>query len=230
MTTPIRVVRTTASTNADVRALAEQGAAHGTAVRAWEQTQGRGRLGRQWLTAPGEAVLLSVLIRRPLPADRVPMMALATAVAITDVIPELRIKWPNDLLCPSGGKVSGILCEAEFLQGRLDYAVLGVGLNVHGHPGIAGSTCWDEAVAERAWSVPDLAEGLHRAILARMAQLETRTEPVLDDWRSRSHTLGQRVRVSGLEGVALDLDRDGALLLQTESGVRRIVAGDVRPA
>ena len=82
MTTPIRVVRTTASTNADVRALAEQGAAHGTAVRAWEQTQGRGRLGRQWLTAPGEAVLLSVLIRRPLPADRVPMESDESVVGV----------------------------------------------------------------------------------------------------------------------------------------------------
>ena len=210
--------------------MAEQGAVHGTAVRAWEQTQGRGRLGRQWLTAPGEAVLLSVLIRRPLPAGRVPMMALATAVAITDALPDLRIKWPNDLLSPSDGKVSGILCEAEFHQGRLDYAVLGVGLNVHGHPGIAGSTCLDEAFPERDWSVPDLAEGLHRAILARMEQLEDRVEPIVDDWRSRSHTLGRRVRVSGLQGVALDLDRDGALLLQTESGVRRIVAGDVHPA
>lgn len=230
MTPEIRVVSCTRSTNADLRELAEQGAAHGTAVRAREQTAGRGRLGRVWVTAPDEALLMSVLIRRPIDASRVPLLALTTAVAVSDAVDGLQIKWPNDLLCPVGRKVSGILCEAEFLHGRLDFAVIGIGLNVHGHPNISGSTCLGDAFPDSTWSVPILAERVRRCVLQRVRELHGDVQPVLADWRSRAHTLGRLVSVAGLRGRAVDIDDDGALLIETGGGIRRVLAGDVNLA
>lgn len=215
------------STSAWLRDRAREGAPHGTAVRAREQTAGRGRLGRSWLAAPDDAVLLSVLVRRDLPAPRAPLLALATAVAVSEVVPGLGIKWPNDLLAPDGRKVAGILLEAEFAAGRLDHAVIGIGLNVHGHPDLPTATSLDDAFPGRPHDVDGLAQALTTAVLAEADALVSRPEVVLDRWRRRAVTLGRRVAVGEVEGLAVDLDPDGALVVETATGRVRVVAGDV---
>lgn len=215
------------STSAWLRDRAREGAPHGTAVRAREQTAGRGRLGRSWLAAPDHAVLLSVLVRRDLPAQRAPLLALAAAVAVAEVVPGLGIKWPNDLLAPDGRKVAGILLEAEFAAGRLDHAVVGVGLNVHGHPDLPTATSLDDAFPGRPHDVEALADAIAAAVLAEVERLVDRPEEVLDRWRERSVTLGRQVVVGDVAGEAIGLDPDGALVVRTASGPKRIVAGDV---
>lgn len=220
----LRWVDETASTNADARAWAEAGAPHGAAVLAGRQTAGRGRLGRRWESADG-AVLLSIVLRPPLALRDAPLLCLGAAVAAAEVGgPELRIKWPNDVLAPDGGKVAGILAEVQGEGSRLSYAVLGIGMNV-------GSTPRDiaEARALRGDRDPlEVGVALVRAVLHTTRELVLSPDAVLGRWRARSATLGHRVRVGGVEGEAVDLDPDGALRIRVEDGsLRRVVAGDV---
>src|SRR5690606_17536564 len=110
---PIGWVDQTDSTNADVKALAERGAPHGTALVAGAQRAGRGRLGRVWESAPG-SLALSVLLRPLLPVERAGLIALATARVVAEACgPGFGIKWPNDVLGPDGSKVAGILAELD---------------------------------------------------------------------------------------------------------------------
>ena len=229
---PPVVVATTGSTNADLRQLGRAGAPHGTVVIADHQTAGRGRLGRSWISAAGDNLLLSVLIRRPLPA----------AVAAPAAVPRgggghrrrlvagaaYRIKWPNDVLAPDGRKVAGILAEADWAAGGLAHAVVGVGLNVRSAPDLPTATCL-AAVDGPPRDRTTLAIALVAAILEEARGVEVDPAAVLQRWRRGSDTLGNRVRVGGYEGLAVDVDPDGALRLRTDDGVeRRVVAGDLQ--
>src|SRR3954447_19301412 len=114
--------RTTDSTNARARDLAAAGAPHGPLVTAGEQTAGRGRQGRSWVAAPGDALLMSLVLR-----DVDPIVPLAAAVAVAGTVGDgARIKWPNDIWIDRR-KVAGILLEGRPQEG---WAVLGIGLNV----------------------------------------------------------------------------------------------------
>lgn len=217
----------TASTNDHLRHLAAQGAPHGTAVLARAQTQGRGRLGRSWLTVPGQAVLLSVLVRRPLPSARVPLLTLAAAVAVAETVDGLGIKWPNDLLAPDGRKVCGILAEAEFDRGKLGHGVVGIGLNVTGAPDLDTATCLARAFPDRRFERVALADQITRGLLALVDVLATDPDAVLERWRARSVTLGRSVRVGAVEGIAEDVAPSGALQVRTAAGLEPILAGDV---
>jgi len=224
---PILRVAKAGSTNADLRAMADRGAVHGSALQADSQQAGRGRLGRSWLAAPGDGVLLSVLIRTPMPAARVPLLTLGAAVAAAECVPGLLIKWPNDLLAPDGRKVAGVLAEAEFHQGRLSVAIIGVGLNVHAAPDLPDATCLDEALPDHGWTVTGLGERLRDDILELAEVAAHDPAALLERWRSRAHTLGRRVRIGAVEGVALDVAANGGLIVQTESGRQTLLAGDV---
>src|SRR3954466_8239630 len=122
--TPHVHYRVTDSTNARARELAARGAPHGTLVSADSQTAGRGRQGRAWVAAPGDALLMSLLVRR---VD--PLLPLSTAVAVCESPPGLEAagKWPNDVWLADRRKVAGILLEGRPQEG---WAVIGIGLNV----------------------------------------------------------------------------------------------------
>ena len=162
------------STNHLCRSYAEDGAPHGTVVLARSQRAGRGRLGRQWWAQPGEAVLMSVLIRRTLPSARVPLLTLGAAVAVAEAVPGLLIKWPNDLLSPDGRKVCGILAEAEFESGHLDFAIVGIGLNVHGAPDLPHATSLDAALPQHGHQIDDLASQIRQRLLVIASSRWTR--------------------------------------------------------
>ena len=97
---------------------------HGSAIIADAQDAGRGRLGRTWTSPPGANLHLSVLIRTPLPLERVPLVCLGAAAVVAESagVP-LHIKWPNDLLARDGRKVAGLLAEAEPRGGQLEWLV-----------------------------------------------------------------------------------------------------------
>jgi BirA family biotin operon repressor/biotin-[acetyl-CoA-carboxylase] ligase len=223
---PIAFVAETDSTNADLRALAEQGAPHGTALVAGVQRAGRGRLGRVWEQAPGDGVALSVVLRPQLPVARLPLLGLAAAVAVAETCgPEFRIKWPNDVLTPTGRKVAGLLAEADPAAG---WVVLGVGVNANRTPA-------DQPLAASLRDVDgdprpraELAARVVRGLLDQAARLAVEPEAVLDAWRARSATLGARVRVGDVEGVAVDIRTSGALVVRDSAGVEQLIyAGDV---
>ncbi len=123
------------STNDVAKQLALQHAPDGLVIVARNQTAGRGRRGRTWVSFPGQAVYLSVLLRPAWPAGDVSWLGVLGGVAAADAlnemgVPDLRIKWPNDILV-KGRKIGGVLIEPRVGEGRLDFAVMGVGINVH---------------------------------------------------------------------------------------------------
>ncbi len=221
----IRWVEETGSTNDDLRALARAGAPHGTAILAGSQTAGRGRLGRQWVSPPGTALYLSVLIRpMQLAHGRLPLLTLGAAVAIAEIAPSLQIKWPNDVLDADGRKVAGVLAELESVIPPI--VVIGVGVNVSAAPDVPGAGFLEADGVPRDRAT--LAAALVHGILGAAATIGRDPAPLLDRWRARSHTLGRRVRVDGKEGVAVDLGADGALVLLRDDGERiRVLAGDI---
>ncbi len=230
------------STNDEAHRLAEAGALHGEVVVADSQTRGRGRRNRTWVAPPGKAVTLSVILRPTLPPARAPEITLASAVAVAEAARELgahsaRIKWPNDVEC-KGHKIAGLLTELRAEMDRVRHAILGVGFNVS-----LQMSDFPEELRPVATSL--LIESGERQprplVCARLLEhLEEwlslhETEgfgPVADRWRELSSTLGRRVRITSegetVEGDAVDLADDGALLVRAPGGVLvRVLAGDV---
>ena len=217
----------TLSTNSAAATLAAKGAVHGTVVIAEHQTQGRGRRGRVWTARRGDAVTLSVILRPNIPPGRVHLIALMAALAVAEVAgPEAGIKWPNDVLCPQGLKLAGVLCEASFKGKGIDYAIVGIGLNVHGAPEALGATFLD-ALSETKHERAQVAEDLVEALLGWLRALEERPAHALECWSERCIMWGGTVEVDGVKGVARRIDEDGALIVESEGGQMRVVAGDV---
>jgi BirA family biotin operon repressor/biotin-[acetyl-CoA-carboxylase] ligase len=232
-----------ASTNDLAKELAARGAPEGTLVVAEAQSRGRGRLGRQWNSPPGTGLYVSLLLRPPLPPTEMPQITLTAAVAVARALKRVTgvapgIKWPNDLLL-AGKKLGGILTEMETESDQIRHLVVGLGLNV-------GNRAFPEELADMATS---LALGLGRPLPknSRLAILKAWLEEfedlyerflareftgILEEWRSLTVTLGQRVTVRqgplAIHGLALEVAPDGALLLETDSGeVVRVTSGEI---
>lgn len=235
------------STNVLAAKLARDGAAHGTAVIADAQRRGKGRLGRRWVSPPGVNLYLSVILRPAKPAADAPQLSLLAAVGVartiagqTDLVPV--IKWPNDVLV-SGKKVCGVLTEMQAEGPRLRSVVVGIGVNLN-----APRSAFPPELRDTAASLRLLAgRPLDRAAftLCLLAHLEKLYAVWVEDgfsgvaaaWEGfAAPLLGRPMTVSAaggtVTGIARGLDRDGALLLETEPGTppRRIVAGDVSVA
>lgn len=203
--------RVTDSTNERARFLAAGGTPHGTLVTADEQTAGRGRQGREWVAAPGSALLMSLALRSPREA-----LPLAAAVAVCEALPvEAAIKWPNDIWVERR-KVAGILVEARPQEG---WAVLGIGVNVRDAPPLEHVTSLDSAI--------DAEELLERLLLCLDGWLSRPLPEVLAAWRSRDALLGETVRWQNGSGKGVGIDESGALLVDTDSGRVALQAGEV---
>ena len=229
------------STNDRARQLAQAGAPEGTVVVAEEQTSGRGRLGRTWLAPPRSCLLVSIVFRPDMPAPqafRLTMLAsVAAAVAVERVAGITpRITWPNDLLV-GGKKLAGILSEASAIGKRLQFAVVGIGLNVNFEPDLYPEIA-ATATSLRAQTGREVSRV--RLLQQLLAEMESRYETLVAgaqdslfaEWRLRLGTLGQQVTVSEGEhrecGLAADVAADGSLILRRDDGSTRIVAvGDV---
>ncbi len=253
----IRRVAETGSTNADVMALARDGAPEGVVVVADHQTAGRGRAGRTWSAPPRASLLCTVLLRPP--AAVAPLVTFALSVAAAEAVAEVGgfwpgLKWPNDLVVegPDGTtrKLAGILAEAEWPAGsaissgyrqpsaheRATVAA-GIGLNVDWPDDVpdelAGIAVAINHVSGRRVSTDVVLEALLDRLDVHYGLLVSgQAAEVLASWRARSSTLGQRVRVDlgadDLVGTAIDVTADGHLVVETLEGDRRTVAvGDV---
>jgi len=218
-----------ASTQERAKAAAREGAPHGFVVFAERQDAGRGRQGRVWESGSGAGLLLTVVLRPALRAQDAPRLCLAAAVGVVEATGDrYGIKWPNDVLAPDGRKVAGILAECEPVAGGgIAYALLGVGLNVHGAPPLPTATCLD-AVEGGTRDRTALATALVLEVRAWSDRLVTEPDVVLERWRQRQVTLGRRVRIGGIEGTAMALEPSGALTVRDDGGaVHLVTTGDV---
>lgn len=235
----IMVLEETGSTNQDAMQQAGEGAEEGLVIFADRQHQGKGRLGRTWHTMP-ESLAASVLLRPDLPPEQVPQLSLLTAVALHEVLsrkaPDIRIKWPNDLL-HHGKKVAGILTEMRAEPGRVHAVVLGFGINLAA-PADGWPSDIDKPVTDMATisASPVSRTELAVDILHALDQwydtcLQHGFAPVQRAWWQAHAASGARVSVYDgrqyIEGIATALDDDGALLLDTANGIQRIIAGDL---
>jgi BirA family biotin operon repressor/biotin-[acetyl-CoA-carboxylase] ligase len=220
------------STNDEARRLAAEGAPHGTAIHADEQTAGRGRLSHAWFSPPGN-LYLSVLLRTGQPASRCTELSFLTALAVADTVETLLprqiraiLKWPNDVLV-NGAKIAGILLEQV-----ADATIIGIGLNVLQAP---SNTAYKATtiVANGGIASVDGARDILLDRLGRHLEVWSRDgfPPIREQWLRRTYPIGAAVRANvGGQSVAGDfagLDLDGALLLDMPAGRRRIVAGEV---
>lgn len=231
-----------ASTNDEAKRLAREGAEEGTVVWAREQTAGRGRRGRQWIGIPGN-LFVSFILRPDCPPAAAAQLGFVGALALGDAVAAiapsgtgLRCKWPNDVLL-NGKKLAGILLESETrASDSLDWLVVGIGVNVVGHPE-PGDYPTTSLHAEGCATVDS---GMMMEILARHFLVwcdrwrEGGFAPIRAAWLDRAIGIGDAITVrldrERFEGRFVGLDADGALSLETASGARRIAAGDIFPA
>lgn len=230
------------STNNRAKELADGGAPAGTLVLAEEQTGGRGRLGRSWVSPAGQGLYFSFVLRPSMLPRQVASLTLVTAVSVCQSIAEVTglragIKWPNDLLV-DGKKACGILTEMKGEIDRVHYVVVGVGINVNGD-----QEDFPQELRERITSLAQVVgrETPRLSLLVSFLQkFESWYEifqvqgflPVREAWKNLNVTLGEKVTVrSGREvfsGLALDLDDTGALVLQEANGhCRTFHSGEV---
>ena len=229
------------STNLVLKQLAHEGAEDGTVVVADSQGTGRGRMERHFFSPPGKGIWVSILLRPTFLPQDAPKCTLMAAVAVARAMERFglraAIKWPNDII-HKGRKLVGILTEMSAEMDRVDYVVIGIGINVN----IARED-FPEELRDTATSLmqmkgtplPRVAflQELLRAVDVLYQEVQREgLAPVLAAWRKYAVTLGQTVRVIGpageeFEGVAADIDADGALFVDTKMGRRRVLAGDV---
>ena len=232
----MRVARTRSTQDVVLQA-ARDGVDEGFCCLAAEQTSGRGRQGRKWIAPPGAALLASVLIRRSPPVAA--GMPFAAGLALVDVLASghgvtARLKWPNDVLVDRR-KLAGILCEVEPGQSNGDELAVAVGLGVNLHvdrfpDGIEAVSL--HTLVEHAPAADDLLIRWSDALALRIAILERGgIGAILGDWRRCAVGLGEAVSVAGpagvIDGVAIDVGEDGALLVEASGQKHRFLAGDV---
>jgi BirA family transcriptional regulator, biotin operon repressor / biotin---[acetyl-CoA-carboxylase] ligase len=227
------------STNDEAAARAAAGAPHGAVVTAAEQRRGRGRLGRSWYSPPGENLYLSCVLRPDRRPAALPPITLAAGVAVAEVVAGFgvrpSVKWPNDVVV-AGSKLAGILTEMSTRGERLDFLVLGIGVNL-------GSRSFPPELAGAATSI-----ALETGRAVSPAEFRARLLPGLESWLDRffrgglaevgpawtqwSGMAGARVRVSAggraIEGTALGIGEDGSLDVRDDTGHHvSVTAGDV---
>lgn len=230
------------TTNREARALASRGAPDGALVVAEEQTGGRGRQGKGWFSPRGMGIWCSLVLRPDISPGEAPPVTMLAAVAVAAAVEKVAglrpgIKWPNDVLL-DGKKLCGILTEMDAEMEKVNFLVLGMGINVNTPP-----EDFPEELRDIATSIRSSAKGpvsrkqLLRQILSEFERLYrvwlgNGFGQVLEEWKKRCVTLNCPVRISGpresWEGWAEDVDSSGALILRMADGSRQsFMAGEV---
>ena len=195
------------------------------------QTAGRGRLGRTWTAPPGSALLVSVLLRPGLPADRLHLTTAAVAMAAADALEQVAgfrpaMKWPNDLLVDDR-KLAGVLAEAEG-----DAVVVGIGVNLNRPADLPAELAAIAAYAGEVCGRRVERDDVLAALLDRLSDLLGDWGQVADRYARQCATVGRTVRVQMIgetfTGTAVGVTPEGHLVVEPEGGGRRVVAaGDV---
>jgi len=230
------------STNEEAKRLAAAGAPEGTVVVSEQQEKGKGRIGRQWLSPPKVGLWFSLILRPAIMPVFAAQLTFVSAVAICQALKEatglpLTLKWPNDLLW-AGKKVGGILTELSAEIEKINYIIVGTGINVNQKEEDLPPELKEMAVSlQMAAGRPFHRAALLQVILAKYEEqyhtyLQDGFAPILQAWRELNSILGQEVVVKSPEGSfagrAEDVNADGCLLVRKASGeLETVIVGDV---
>jgi BirA family biotin operon repressor/biotin-[acetyl-CoA-carboxylase] ligase len=230
------------STNSKAYQLALNGAKEGEVVISESQEKGRGRLGRQWFSPPFLNLYLSVILRPKISPHQASLITLMAAVATADAIQKFSglvplIKWPNDILLRDR-KAAGLLNEIHSEMDRIHFVILGIGVNLN-----MDEKMFSKEIRAVATSLKiEMGQTVSRKAFLQFFLkelekwysifLEEGGAVILKAWRDRAHIKGRQVKVTSfgetVAGIAIDVDSDGALILETEDGKqKRVVAGDI---
>lgn len=224
----IRHLAETDSTNRDARAWAAEGAPDGAVVVADHQRAGRGRFSRTWVSAPGQNLLLTVILRRNLPRPALLPLAIGVAVreSIAAILPssQVGLKWPNDVRM-GGQKVAGILVESP----EAGVYLAGIGLNVNQVEFPEGLASEPISLMLESGSRMDRSEVFDRLMTTMDHALELLVNgQLLDTYRAHLEGIGQEVHLEdGRRGILRDVDASGGLVIDTETGLVVVHSGDV---
>ena len=238
----VHSLKEVASTNELAYEMALKGAPEGVVVIAETQTQGRGRMRRRWVSPPGRNIYLSLILRPRITPHLAPLLTYVGAVSTAEALDKgfalnVSLKWPNDVLV-RGRKLAGLLNEVKAETDRVDFIVLGFGINVN-----MEEEDFPEELRQKATSVMiESGRKVSRVEVTRclLESIETwydvfllhGADPVIRQWESLARIRGTSIEVRSFDdthrGVAEGLDRDGALMLrQGKDRIIRLVAGDV---
>jgi len=238
----IHYFQTLDSTNSKAYQLALNGAEEGEAVISESQEKGRGRLGRQWFSPPFLNLYLSVILRPKISPHQASLNTLMAAIATAEAIQKFSgllplIKWPNDILLRDR-KVAGLLNEIHSEMDRIHFVILGIGVNVNTEAKMFSKEIRAVATSLKIEMGQTVSRKVFLQILLQELErwyaifLEEGSAVILKAWRDRAHIKGRRVKVTSfgetVAGIAIDVDSDGALILETADGrQRRVMAGDI---
>ncbi|MDY6842500.1 MAG: biotin--[acetyl-CoA-carboxylase] ligase [Thermodesulfobacteriota bacterium] len=231
----------TGSTNDVAKQEAALGAEEGTLVIAEEQSSGRGRMGRTWISPPCKNILMSIIFRPCIPTTQVFYLTMITSLGLCKILRrnygiDAKIKWPNDVYV-GGRKIAGILTEFSGDSDAVNYAVVGIGLNVNvdtSHiPEISGlSTSVLRELRREVNRLDLLTDTINQIGEEYMRFRRGESEKIYEDWVALSLIMGANVTVTSQdhieEGVVKGFEKEGNLVLIDDSGKeKRIVSGDV---
>lgn len=254
---PLVIAEETGSTNDDAKQGARSGAPHGAVWLAESQTVGRGRQGRVWLSPSGENLLFSVLLRLRCAPARVPPVSLVAGLAVRDAVAralgpsadaDVVVKWPNDVMVRGQGgslrKIAGVLVESALAGSKVEYVVVGIGINVltrtfpEDVAAIATSIALERDARGRGGSLPELDRA--EVLADVLAGLERDVELVVHKGLGLVHArltrhdalMGHAVESVGegdVRGTASGIDLDGRLLVRREDGTLvHVSSGEMR--
>jgi BirA family biotin operon repressor/biotin-[acetyl-CoA-carboxylase] ligase len=241
---PLRYLAETDSTNRVALEQGHKGAGAGMVIVAARQTAGRGRLGKKWLSSPGNGLYFTMILRPRLPLDELAKITLAAGVAVAEALQPLcrariMLKWPNDIVI-GGLKCGGILAEADLSKVNSPLVVLGIGLNLHMPP-----EGYPQDIADRAGALADQSDGsldpgslletLVTHIDGVLAELEQQEWPgIRRRWQQRDITKAKRLtwltaKGKVINGVSQGIDENGLLFIRDDSGtIHEVLSGDVQ--
>lgn len=227
----------TDSTNSLAYKLAEDGAPEGVIVIAEEQRKGKGRLGRRWVSHPG-GIYLSCIMKPEIAPGEIQEFTLVSALSVINTLRDTTglsclIKWPNDIML-DGKKLCGILTEMKAETDRIDFVILGIGINanVNSKTLPPTATSLKDALNKRVFRIEIVKALLRNLEKEYISFKKDGFTSVRKRIIEKSETIGKNVRVSChdaiIEGEAVDIDSEGALVIRLKDGtVRKIVSGDI---
>lgn len=237
----IQFLEQTTSTNNQALSLAYKGAPEGTAVLADSQTGGKGRMSRSWFSPPGKNIYTTVILRPEMDPALSPQVTLIAGVAVAELLDQycpgrVTLKWPNDVLI-GGSKVCGILAESRSSAVRIEYIVVGIGININ-----MQENELDESLRRIATSlkIETGRDFIREEVAARLYESlekwyfifrDSGFAPVREKWLECAGMTGKEISYTSqgttIKGLVTGMDYDGALLCSVNGETKRLTAGEI---